>query len=82
MEPDRYRYTMLMLDELEAVIEIRREPPPAIISLTATAGFFGKPEVADALAEAMMTALREWGQDLEPQSTRLLDVEKPIPTER
>ncbi len=77
-EPDRYRYTLLMLDELEAVIEFRREPGPKVISWTATAGFFGKPQVVDALAEAVMTALRAWGQDLEPRSPNL---EPPVPAE-
>lgn len=65
-EPDRYRYTMLMLDELEADIEIRREPAPTILSWNATAGLFGRPEVAARLGDALMVALRAWGKDLEP----------------
>ena len=82
MEPDRYRYTMLMLDELEAVIEIRREPDPKVISWKATAGFFGRPEVAARLGEALMVALRGWGQDLEPRSARHSNAKAPISTER
>ena len=67
-EPDRYRYTMLMLDELEADIEIRREPAPTILSWTATAGLFGRPEIAARLGDALMVALRAWGKDFEPSS--------------
>ena len=60
--PERYRYTMLMLDEQEAVIEIRREPAPAIVSWTATAGTFPRPEIARGLGETFMECLRAWGE--------------------
>ncbi len=60
--PERYRYTLLMLDEQEATIEIRREPPPIAVSWTATAGTFPRPEIAKRLGETFMDRLRAWGE--------------------
>ncbi len=60
--PERYRYTLLMLDEQEAMIEIRREPSPTVVSWTATAGTFPRPEVARRLGETFMECLRAWGR--------------------
>jgi hypothetical protein len=62
IQPERYRYTLLMLDEQEAVIEIRREPAPRIVSWSATAGLFPRPEIADRLGETLMECLRAWGE--------------------
>jgi hypothetical protein len=60
--PERYRYTLLMLDEQEASIEIRREPPPTAVSWTASAGTFPRPEIAQRLGETLMDRLRAWGE--------------------
>ncbi len=60
--PERYRYTLLMLDEQEAVLELRREPPPTVVSWTATAGTFPRPEIAQRLGETFMECLRAWGE--------------------
>jgi hypothetical protein len=60
--PERYRYTLLMLDEEEATIEIRREPAPIMVSWTATAGTFGRPAIAQRLGETFMECLRAWGE--------------------
>jgi hypothetical protein len=62
VRPERYRYTLLMLDEQEATIEIRREPAPKVVSWTATAGTFPRPEIASRLGEAFMDRLRAWGR--------------------
>lgn len=60
--PDRHRFTLLMLDEQEAQLEVRREPPPRQLSWTASAGLFGDPERSEALGRALEEALRSWGR--------------------
>lgn len=60
---ERWRYTLLMLDEEEAEIEIRRVPPPRVVEWTATAGLFPRPEVARSLGETFMECLRAWGRE-------------------
>ena len=60
--PDRYRFTLLMLDEQEAKLEVRREPPPRQLSWTASAGLFGDSERSAALGRALEDALRAWGR--------------------
>ena len=66
--PERYRFTLLMLDEQEAVLEIRREPAPTIVSWTATAGTFPRPGIAQRLGETFMNCLRAWGEVPGPAS--------------
>lgn len=65
--PDRYRYTVLMLDEQEVDIVIRREPPPKMVSWTVTAGLFGDDQRGQALGRALDSALRAWGSIPEPE---------------
>ncbi len=65
--PDRYRYTVLMLDEQEVDIVIRREPPPKMVSWTVSAGLFGDDRRGDALGRALDAALRAWGAVPEPE---------------
>ena len=60
--PERYRYTVLMLDEQEVDIVIRREPPPRIVSWSTTAGLFGDDARGEALGRALESALRAWGR--------------------
>ncbi|MEE2973069.1 MAG: hypothetical protein VX672_08085 [Planctomycetota bacterium] len=60
--PDRYRFTLLMLDEQEAELEVRREPPPRQLSWTASAGLFGDPERSAALGRELEETLRAWGR--------------------
>lgn len=60
--PDRYRYTMLMIDGQEAIIEIRREPPPEIVSWTVSAGIFGDDDRGASLGRALEEALKAWGR--------------------
>lgn len=63
IRPERWRYTLLMLDEQEATIEIRRAPPPTMVEWTATAGIFPRPEIARKLGETFMDCLRAWGRE-------------------
>lgn len=63
IRPERWRYTLLMLDEQEATIEIRRVPPPTVVEWTATAGIFPRPEVARSLGDTFMECLRAWGRE-------------------
>ena len=65
--PERYRYTVLMLDEQEVDIVIRREPPPRILSWSATAGLFGNDARGAALGRELESTLRAWGRIPEPE---------------
>lgn len=60
--PERHRFTLLMLDEAEARIEVRRMPPPQVLDWTAEAGMFPRPELAARLGRTFMEMLREWGR--------------------
>ena len=65
--PDRYHYTVLMIDEQEIEIIIRREPPPKIVSWTVTAGIFGDDDRGNDLGRELDRALRAWGRIPEPE---------------
>ena len=65
--PDRYHYTVLMIDEQEVDIVIRREPPPKIVSWTVTAGIFGDDDRGKDLGRELDRALRAWGRIPEPE---------------
>ncbi len=68
-EPERLRFRLLMLDEQEATVVVRREPEPAMLSMTVEAGLFGSDvEGERAIRKAFVDSLRAWGQVLQPSA--------------
>lgn len=68
IEPEQYRMKLLMLDEQEATIVVRRVPPPLVVSVSAEAGMFRNDARAEALARAFDLQLRAWGRMRQPVS--------------
>ena len=70
LDPEQYRYTLLMLDEQEMDVVVRREPPPKILSWSVDVGLFGDRDAAESFGVAFEDALRAWGATREPPGSR------------
>ena len=68
IEPEQYLIRLLMLDEEEATLVVRRAPAPLVVSVSTKAGMFGEPALADALQRAFEGELRAWGRVRKPAS--------------
>ena len=68
VEPEQYLIRLLMLDEQEATLLVRRAPAPRAVSVSTKAGMFGDDVRADALQKAFEVELRAWGRVPRPAS--------------
>ena len=67
VEPERFRFNLLMLDGQEAVLTVRRQPVPRVLSVEAEAGLFGDDVRTESLERAFLESLRAWGRTTRPE---------------
>lgn len=70
LDPEQYRYTLLMLDEQEMDVVVRREPAPKVLSWSVDVGLFGDRDAAKSFGVVFEDALRAWGATPEPSESR------------
>ena len=70
LDPEQYRYTLLMLDEQEMDVVVRREPAPKVLSWSVDVGLFGDRDAATSFGVVFEDALRAWGATPEPSESR------------
>ena len=68
MEPEQYRFVLLMLDGQKATLTVRREPGPRVLSVHGEAGLFANDQRAESLEGAFRKSLEAWGRSLKPET--------------
>ena len=70
VEPEHYRFSLLMLDGQRASLTVRREPGPRVLSVQGEAGLFMDADRVESLELAFRDSLEAWGRTLRPEAPR------------